>query len=190
MPNEDYAIVLDYLPKGKPGAFKPEPVAQIIGTEFFSLLEVVPKAPLKIATKVYVGKDERAEIDYIKRRVPFKDLTTTAVSELDNAIEKIIDEKKDQFLEFFNKSGPITIKRHQLELLPGFGKKHVLDLLKEREKTPFDSFEDIAARVKLVPNPLNSLVKRVMEELQEDDIKHYIFARPPARPRFGGGRRP
>ncbi len=189
MPNEDYAIVLDYLPKGKPNTFKPEPLAQIMGTEFFSLLEVVPKGDLKIGEKIYVGKEERDKVEFIKRRIPFRELSSTAVSELEKAIEKTILEEKDRFLEFFNISGPITIKRHQLELLPGVGKKHVLDLLKEREKSKFESFEDITARVKLIPNPVNCLVKRVMDELQEVDIKYYIFARPPARPQERGFRR-
>ena len=182
MPNEDYAIVLDYLPKGKSNSFKSEPLAQIVGTEFFTLLEVVPKSELKIGEKIYVGKVERDKIEYIKRRVAFKELTSTAISELDKAIEKTIVERSDDFLEFFNKAGSITIKRHQLELLPGFGKKHMLDLLAERQKKPFESFEDIAARVKLIPNPLGSLVKRILEELEFDDLKHYLFARPPPKP--------
>ena len=183
MPNEDYAIVLDYLAKGRSSSFKSEPIAQIIGTEFFTLLEIVPKGEVKIGEKLYVGKEEREKVDYIKRRISHKDLTSTAVSEIDKIIERVIMEDKERFLRFFNEAGPITIKRHQLELLPSFGKKHMQDLLKEREKKPFESFEDIAKRVKLVPNPINSLIKRIMEELQEPDIKHYLFARPPVRER-------
>tara|TARA_Y100000310_G_scaffold268022_1_gene280418 strand:- start:2348 stop:2923 length:576 start_codon:yes stop_codon:yes gene_type:complete len=187
--NEDYAIVLDYLAKGHPNAFKSEPTAQVMGTEFFTLLEVVPKGELKIGEKIYVGKEERDKVEYIKKRIPFKSLTSTAISELEKTIEKTIEGNNEKFLDFFNAAGPITIKRHQLELLPGFGKKHMLDLLKERDKKPFESFEDIASRVKLVPNPMNSLVKRVMEELEYDDLKHYLFARPPAKER-PFGRRP
>jgi len=189
MPAEDNALVLDYLPKGKANSFKSEPIAQLMGTEFFTLLEVVPKAELKIGETVYVGKEERDKIEFIKRRVPYRELTSTAVSELEKGVEKVVKENEAKYLEFFNEAGSITIKRHQLELLPGFGKKHMQDILSERQQKPFESFEDIAKRVKLVPNPEHSIVKRVLDELQEEDLKHYLFARPPARERSQFGRR-
>jgi putative nucleotide binding protein len=188
MPNEDYAIVLDFLAKGKSDSFKSEPIAQVIGTEFFTLLEVVPKGELRIGEKIYVGRDERDKVDYIKRRIRFRELTSTAVSELEKTIERIITENNAKYLNFFNSAGPITIKRHQLELLPGFGKKHMHDLITEREKKPFESFEDLASRVKLVPHPMHCLVKRVMEELEDEGLKHYLFARPPVRERHFGRR--
>lgn len=191
MPGEDYAIVLDFLPKGRPNTFKPEPIAQIIGTQSFTLLEVVPKAgaDLKIGEKIYVGKEAREKVEYIKNRIAFKDLTNNAISELDRAIEKIISEDKQRFLDFFNNSGPITIKRHQLELLPGLGKKHMLDILREREQKPFESFEDLEQRIKLLPNPVKTIAKRIIEELENPDEKHFLFCRPPAKPkqRFGQG---
>jgi len=186
MPNEDEALVLDYLPKGKPNSFKPEPVAQVMGKQFFSLLEVVPKAELKVMETVYVGKDEREKIEFIKKRVNFGQLTSTAVAEVENAIEKIIREDEQRFLEFFNEAQPITLRRHQLELLPGMGKKHMQDVLKERDKKPFESFKDLEERVKLLPDPVKSIVRRVMLELEEDNLNHYLFARPPVKERpFG-----
>jgi len=183
MPNEEEALVLDYLPKGRVNSFKPEPIAQVLGKQFFSLLEVVPKKELKVMETVYVGKEDREKIEFIKRRVNFEQLTSTAIAELDKAVEKIVVEDKQRFLEFFNSSRSITLRRHQLQLLPGMGKKHMQDLLKEREKKPFSSFEDISARVKLLPDPLKTLVKRIKLELEDDSLNHYLFARPPVKER-------
>ena len=183
MPNEETAIVLDFLPKGKSSAHKPEPLAQVLGKRFFTLLEVVPKADLKIMEEVSIGKEERDKIEFIKKRVTYKELTSTSVAEINKAIEKIIHDDNQRFLDFFNKSGSISIRMHQLELLPGLGKKHMLDLLDERKKKPFESFEDIEKRIKLMPNPVQTIVKRILMELQEDDLKHYIFARPPYQER-------
>ena len=90
MPNEEYALVLDYLPKGKSSSFKTEPVAQVVGTEFFTLLEVVPKKELKALEKIYVGKEVRQHIEYIKKRITYSELTSNSVAELEKAIEKII----------------------------------------------------------------------------------------------------
>ncbi len=183
---EEYAIVLDYLSRGKSSSFKSEPLAQVIGVDNFTLLEVVPKnnVSLKLGEKIYVGKEERDKIEHIKKRIEFKELTSTALIELNKAIESIIKSSPEKFLNFYNKSRPITIRRHQLELIPGLGKKHVQNILMEREKKLFDSFEEIAERVKLVPNPINSLVKRIVAELEGFDIKYYLFVRPPAQKQF------
>lgn len=183
MPNEEKAIVLDYLAKGKSSAFKPEPLAQVLGTKFFTLLEVVPKTELKVMEEVSIGKEQRDKIEFIKKRIAFKELTSNAVGEINKAIEKIIQEDRQKFLDFYNKSGAISIRMHQLELLPGLGKKHMLDILDERKKKPFESFQEIEKRVKLMPNPVQAIVKRILQELQEDDLKHYLFARPPYQER-------
>jgi len=180
MPNEEYAIVLDYLAKGRSSSFRPEPLAQVLGISFFTLLEVVPKEELKPLEKVYVGRDKRDKILQIKRRVEFGALTSTAVAELDKSIEKVILEDEPRFVKFFNTAGSITIKRHQLELLPGLGKKHMVEILAERSKKPFESLKELSERVPLMTDPLKTLVKRIIEELRGDDPKHFIFSRPPS----------
>ncbi len=182
MPNEENALVLDYLQHGKSTGYKVEIIAQVMGTQHFTLLEVVPKEQLKIMDSVYVGKDERDKIDFIKRRITYKDLSNTAVAELDSAIEKVVKDDEEKFVEFFNEAGAISIRQHSLELLPGLGKKHMQEILNEREKTPFKSYKDIEDRVKLMPDPVKILVKRVKEELEETN-KYFLFTRPPAKKR-------
>ncbi len=183
MPNEDYALVLDYLPTGRSSSFKSEPLAQIMGTQFFTLLEIIPKGQLKALEKIYVGKEERDKVEYIKRRISFRELTANSVSEISRAIEKVIQEDSQKFIDFFNNARSITIKRHQLELLPGLGKKHMTAVLNERRKGPFQSFEDLEKRVKLMPDPVKTLVKRVLLELEDETQRHFLFARPPTRER-------
>jgi len=180
---EEKALVIDYMARGRSSDFKTEPLAQLIGTEFFTLLEVVPKSnvELKVLEEVYVGKGDRDKIDFIKKRIAFKNLTNTSLADVENAIEAIIKNNEPKFVSFFNDSRSITLKRHQIELLPGMGKKHMLQLIKEREKEPFKSFEDIKTRVHSVPDPIRSMVKRIMEELEGQDIKYYLFVRPPSQ---------
>ena len=185
---EEYALVLDFLPRGRSSSFKPEPLAQVLGEEFFTLLEVIPKegAALKAGEKIYIGKENREKIEFIKRRISFKELTSNSVAEIEQMIEKIVMEKEKNFVEFFNLSRSITIKRHQIELLPGLGKKHMLEIIDQREKKPFESFDDIKTRIHLMPDVTNTIVKRIMEELSGDEDKHFLFVRPPAqeRPQF------
>ncbi len=40
---EEYGIVLDFLPNGYPTDRNREPVAQVIGEKYFTLLDVAPR---------------------------------------------------------------------------------------------------------------------------------------------------
>ena len=178
--NEEHAIVLDFLPQGKSSSFKSEPVGIAIGTGFFTLLELVPKADveLKPMEKVYIGKDIREKIDHIKQRINFDDLTSSSQNELEKAIDQIIKENEKKFVQFFNKAGPISLKRHQLELLPSIGKNHLEELIQARTQKPFETLQEIDDRVKFISNPLNIIRRRVLGELEGKD-KYYLFVRPP-----------
>src|SRR3989344_2863355 len=179
---EEQAIALDFLPRGRSSDYKTEPLAQLIGKEHFTLLEVVTKqgVELKALDDVYVGKDQRAQIDFIKRRISYKDLTNNSLSELDKAVEKLVKENEKKFVDFYNSARSITIKRHQIELLPGMGKKHMLQIISEREKGPFTSFAQMQERVSGIPDPGAAIVKRVIEELEGLDSKYFLFSRPPS----------
>ncbi len=181
MPNEEFAIVLDYLPRGKSSSAKTEPIAQVLGTAFFSLLEVVPKRELKIGSKVYIGKDKREDIELVKRRIPYKELTSTAVGELAKAVETVVDEDQKRFADFLNLSHAITLRRHQLELLPGIGQKNVFLILDERQKKPFESFEDFEKRVSGMSNTKKAVIRRILTELEDEGEKHHVFTRPPPK---------
>ena len=186
---EDYAIVLDYLPNGYASAFKKESLAQAIGTQMFTLLELVPKPECKLLPKekVYIGQDKREKVQYIKGRIEYNKLTATAKNELNIVLEEIIQEQEPHFVEFFNKAGSISVRQHSLELLPGIGKKHMWDILAQREKKPFANFADIAERVKLMPNPKKVVMDRIIDELSSDS-KYYLFAKPMPKERGPGGR--
>ncbi|MCX6804223.1 MAG: DUF655 domain-containing protein [Candidatus Diapherotrites archaeon] len=186
MTAEEYGYVLDYMPTGKPSAAKTEALAQIIGRDYFTLLEIVPKSgiSLTVGEEVYVGKEARPKVELVKGRITFRDLTSNSLSELEEVIGKIVILQKEKYLGFFNTSRAISLRRHQLELLPGMGKKHMLALLDEREKKPFATLEEVLLRVKGTPEPVKAIVKRIIEELEGSEDKHYLFVRPPAEPRL------
>jgi putative nucleotide binding protein len=189
---EEYAIILDYLPLGyvKEGipTYKRKPVAQAIGKEEFTLLELIPKedVALDIHQKVYIGSGKRDEISRVNRRLKYDDLTSTAKVELNYVIEEVIKTKEDKFVEFFNEAGPISTRLHQLELLPGIGKKHMWDIIKARKEKPFESFDDIKKRVTMLSDPVKLISKRILLELEatgdkKGKRKYVLFTRPPAK---------
>ncbi|MCD6547099.1 MAG: DUF655 domain-containing protein [Nanoarchaeota archaeon] len=175
-PREEYGIVLDFLPHGHANSKDRIPIAQVLGEKHLILLEVVPRKGvfLKPGERVYIGPEKREKVHHVAGRIHFNKLTETAKMELENVINKLVEEREKEFVEFFNKCGPISTRLHTLEILPGIGKKHMWDILEARKEKPFESFEDIKKRVKLIPDPKQSIVRRILEELQEKD-KYKLF---------------
>jgi putative nucleotide binding protein len=183
---EVYAYVLDFLPHGRPGAmpgtrpgYRAGALVQIIGEEFFTLLEAIAKegTVLKSSDRVYVGKDARDKITYIIGRIGYDELTSTAKMELATVIEKIVINREQWFVNFFNTAQAITPRMHALELIPGIGKKYMWQILDERERNPFKSFEDLQQRAN-IPSPAKLIAKRILEELSGDS-KYRVFTRAP-----------
>lgn len=124
--------------------------------------------------RVYVGKGERDKVLKINKKLTYDELTDTAKAELPYVLEEIVKNNEDRFVKFFNIAPPITNRLHSLELLPGIGKKHMWEIIEEREKKPFESFEDLKKRVKGLPDPVKMIAKRILEELQGKD-KYRLF---------------
>jgi putative nucleotide binding protein len=175
---EDYAIVLDYLPNGYPLGGRMTPIAQAIGEKNLALLELVPRrgVSLDVKEKVYIGPDKRDKIYYISGRLSRDKITETAKIQLQEFIDKLVAEQEKKFVDFFNNAQPISMRLHQIELLPGFGKKHMQEILTEREKKPFKSFEDMKSRVSNLPDPKKAVEKRILQELLERE-RYNLFIR-------------
>lgn len=177
---EDQAIVLDFLLHGymddKSPAHLKTPIGQSIGTNGFTLLELVPKKGifLQPLEKVYIGEAKREKIHHINGKLRYDKLSSTARAELQHAIAEIVKTKEKVFVEFFNKAQPLSTRMHVFELLPGVGKKHMMEIVEERREDDFKSFEDIKKRVKLMPDPEKVIIKRIIQELQGEE-KHLLF---------------
>jgi putative nucleotide binding protein len=170
MRKDDYAIVLDYLPHGYPLEKKMMPVVQAIGEKYFVILELAPVrgASIEVNEKVYIGPEKRDKIYYIVGRLRKENLTETAKIQLQEFVAKSVGEHEEEYANFFNSAQAINTRLHQLELLPGFGKKHTMEISEERKKKNFESFEDIKQRVKNVPDPRKAIEKRIVEEILEN----------------------
>jgi len=177
---EENVIVLDFLPNGYPFDDRPmymkTPIAQALGKEHFVLLELVPKKGIHLQPfeEVYIGEGKRDKVHHIVGKLAMPKLTRTAKSELQFAIKDIVKKNEKRFVEFFNSAMPLSTRMHQIELLPGVGKKHMWEIINSREEKPFESFEDIKKRVKLMPDPEKVVIRRILEELEGNE-KHRLF---------------
>jgi putative nucleotide binding protein len=169
MEKEEHAIILDYLPNGYPLERKMMPIAQAIGKRNLVLLELVPRRGVSLETgeEVYIGEGKRDKVYYILGRLHREKLTEAAKNQLEEFVGKIVEEKEKEFVDFFNKSEAINKRLHQIELLPGFGKRHMQEILKQRKEKEFDSFEDMKQRIQNLPDPQKAVEKRILSELTE-----------------------
>jgi len=183
---EDWAWELDFLPHGYVDDQRPmhlrDPIVQVLGEQYFSILEVILDRERSASFKFepgrrdFIGKGDQNIIGHRFKRVGFDKLTINAKAELPKILETIVQQEPDRFLGFFNKSQPITTKMHQLELLPGIGKKTMWQIIDARKKKLFENFADLQERAG-IGHPEMLIVKRILKELENPEEKHLIFIR-------------
>ena len=169
MEKEEYAIVLEFLPNGYPLEGKMMPVAQAIGETNLTLLELVPRrgVSLEVGEKVYIGAGKRDKIYYIIGRLAREKVTEPSKQQLQEFVSEVVAKNEKKYVDFFNKSEAINKRIHQIELLPGMGKKHMKDILEVRKEKEFASFEDMKKRLQNLPDPAKAIEKRILQELIE-----------------------
>ncbi|WP_430505528.1 DUF655 domain-containing protein [Haloparvum sp. PAK95] len=177
----EYAVLLDVMPRGLPEDERPEyqksPVAYALGEEEFRLFELTltEDADVSVSDRVQLTpREESAAVDRY-REVDYADLTRNAETEIEYAVADIVDTHEQRFVDFYNEAGPITLRLHQLNLLPGIGKKLRNNILDERKRKPFESFEELEERVSGLHSPKDDLVERIVEEIEEEDLKYRRF---------------
>ncbi|MEM0015397.1 MAG: DUF655 domain-containing protein [Zestosphaera sp.] len=184
---EEFAIVLDFMPSGNPldthhPSHKNKPLAQAVGSTYFTLIEFHPKPGMWVSQgeKVCVSfrfRELRDKVGYVwGDPIRYDDLTSVAKSYLPEAIKSAVKDLEKVFVTFFNIAAPVTIKLHSLELIPGIGKKTMWTILEERKK-PFETFQDIQSRVK-IPDPVALVTERLIKEIKGEE-RIYLFTDPP-----------
>ncbi len=184
---EEYAYILDIIPTSaldfqRIRTYKLQGydyIVHALGEQYFTLLELTPKVgkEIKVREKVFIGKGYRDKIERIVRRITYDELSQEAKDLIPSIVEEIVSNKEQYFVDFFNRAGPITPRLHSLELLRGIGKKTLWDILNERKKEPFKSFEDIKNRTGIDAKKV--IVERIIEELKGGQ-KYYLFVAPPS----------
>ncbi|MGM0606364.1 MAG: DUF655 domain-containing protein, partial [Halobacteriota archaeon] len=165
------ALVLDYLPHGRASDDRPQyqksAIAYVLDTDDFSFYELTlaDDADVSIGDRITIDPEPDPELVDRYRTVEYDDLSGGARSELEYAVEEILDADERRFVDFYNEAGPITLRLHQLNLLPGIGKKLRNKILDERKRGPFESFEDVSDRVSGLHHPRDVIADRLLEEL-------------------------
>ncbi|MXV60646.1 DUF655 domain-containing protein [Natronorubrum sp. JWXQ-INN-674] len=176
-----HAVVLDYLAHGLSDDGRPQyqksPAGYVLETGDFQLYQVAfdEDERLTIGSEVVIEPRDEREIVTEAHRVDYADLSSGAQSELEYVVADLVEEDEQRFVDFYNDAQPITLRLHQLNLLPGIGKKLRNGILDERKRKPFESFEELSERVSGLHDPDEILVERILEELRDDDLKYQTF---------------
>ncbi len=179
--DERRAVVLDYLAHGLSDDGRPQyqksPAGYAMDVDDFTLYQVAfdEDERLTIGTRVVVEPESEREVVSDCREVEYDDLSSGAQSELEYVVDDLVEEEEDRFVDFYNEAQPITLRLHQLNLLPGIGKKLRNGILEERKRKPFESFDELEERVSGLHDPAEVLVERILEELREEDLKYKTF---------------
>ncbi len=174
-------VVLDYLAHGLSDDGRPQyaksPAGYAMDIEDFGLYEVAfdEDERLTIGSEVVVEPDEERDIVVDAHPVEYDTLSSGAQSELEYVVQDLVEDHEERFVDFYNDAQPITLRLHQLNLLPGIGKKLRNGILDERKRKPFDSFEDLEDRVSGLHDPDEILAERIIQELRDDDLKYKTF---------------
>ena len=177
------AVIVDYLPHGRPDDTRPQyqkaALAYALETESFDLLELTltEDADVNIVDRIPIDEAANDAVIEDVTDIEYDDLSNSGVSELEYAIEAIIDADEQRFVDFYNDAQPISLRLHQLNLLPGIGKKLRNKIIDKRKRQPFESFADLADRVGGLHNPKEVIAERIMDELRDEDLKYKIFVR-------------
>ena len=177
------AVVLDVLPHGRADDDRPRyrksPLAQALETEGFRLRELVlaDEGRLSIADEVTIDPPE-PPVEVV-RELAYDDLSGGARSELEHVVREVIEGDEDRLVEFYNEAGPVTLRLHQLNLLPGVGDKLRDNIIDARKRRPFESLADLDERVSGLHDPKGTVVDRILEELRDEDVKYKLFVRQP-----------
>ena len=125
-----------------------------------------------VGERVYVGVDsnKRTEVGEILGMAKLDRLSNSAVSDLPLVTQMFIEENEAHFIKsFFNIAGPLSLKQHAFELLPGIGKKKALQMVEIRGSSGFSSLEQLNESCSIDAAEL--LSKRFVAEIEDKNLQ-------------------
>ena len=165
---EEYAYVLDSKSRAKSTTIRGRigTIVVAIGEERLTLLEIlgIENATFDVGERLYIGKEGRTKVQSVLGKMDYGKISDSIKDEIPSVVKSIVMKNEKKFVDYINNAQPLTPRIHALELIPGIGKTYLNVIIKEREKGPFESFDDIEKRAGL-KEPIKHLSQRIIEEI-------------------------
>ena len=129
-------------------------------------------AETAVGERIYVGVDstKRTAVGDILGMVRLDRLSNSASSDLPLITQMFIEENQAHFIKaFFNIAGPLSLKQHAFELLPGIGKKKALQMVESRGSSGFSSLNQLDEACSIDSAEL--LARRFVAEIQDKNLQ-------------------
>ena len=165
---EEYAYVLEYKSRIKSTTVRGRTgtIIVAIGEERLTLLEIlgIEGSTFDVGERIYIGKEGRTKVESVLGKMDYTKISDPAKNEIPRVVTLIVTQNEKKFVDYINNAQPLTPRVHALELIPGIGKTYFDVIIKEREKSLFENFNDIEKRAGL-KEPINHLSQRIIEEI-------------------------
>ena len=165
---EEYAYVLEYKSRIKSTTVRGRTgtIIVAIGEERLTLLEIlgIEGSTFDVGERIYIGKEGRTKVESVLGKMDYTKISDPAKNEIPRVVTLIVTQNEKKFVDYINNAQPLTPRVHSLELIPGIGKTYLDVIIKEREKSLFENFNDIEKRAGL-KEPINHLSQRIIEEI-------------------------
>jgi len=165
---EEYAYVLDCKSRARSTTVHGRIgiIVVALGEERLTLLEIlgIENSTFDVGERIYIGKEGRTKVQSVLGKMDYVKISDSAKDEIPTVVESIVTKNEAKFVDYINNAQPLTPRIHALELIPGIGKTYLNVIIKEREKTSFESFVDIEKRVGL-KEPIKHMSQRIIEEI-------------------------
>mgnify|MGYP005677880227 CR=1 FL=1 len=125
-----------------------------------------------VGERIYVGVDsnKRNAVGEILGMAKLDRLSNSASSDLPLIAQMFVEENQAHFIKaFFNIAGPLSLKQHAFELLPGIGKKKALQMVEIRGSSGFSSLDQLDEACSIDSAEL--LAKRFVAEIQDKELQ-------------------
>jgi len=148
-------------------------VVVALGESKMMLVRYARKNPtIAVGERIYVGVDsnKRTEVGEILGMAKLDRLSNSAISDLPLVTQMFVEENEAHFIKaFFNIAGPLSLKQHAFELLPGIGKKKALQIVEIRGSSGFSSLEQLNESCSIDAAEL--LSKRFVAEIEDKNLQ-------------------
>lgn len=141
----------------------------------FVLARLKPKEGISnqmAGERIWIGKDRsrREVVDTVLGMTSVERLSNAAGLDLPLIIQLFIEENAGHFINsFFNKAGPLSLKQHAFELLPGIGGKKAQQMVEIRGRVGFKTLEELNEKCAIDAAEL--LANRFHQEMSDRNIQ-------------------
>ncbi len=124
----------------------------------------------RVNESVEMSKGSRMAVDSESigpfSEIRHRDLTPAAIGELTEAVLATISENPEKHLGFYNSAGPMSLKYHAFQLLPGIGNSKALQMVQSRGISGWSDFAAVDEACGI--DSARLLAERYVKEMEDD----------------------